>query len=270
MNNNIYKFSISSFLLGTVFTISILGIVREFSFWTDQNPNVTSAINSIKNIQIIKAVNASELYSEFVCPCCGKPLDPENICCGAMKQRIDFIDSLIKEGGSKEDIELAAVKEWGLSSLIKSEKQDEIKTKLLENAPEDSPRIEFIKSSYDFGEISQSEGIVSTEVRFVNSGKSDLVIDKLSSSCGCTSGAIVYKGKEGPSFTMPGHGKKNPENWSVSITPGDEAILKIYYDPNAHGKQDKAVLPITRTVSVFSNDPVNFEVKTKIELEQIP
>ena len=66
------------------------------------------------------------------------------------------------------------------------------------------------------------------------------------------------------------HGKENPKNWQVSIASGDSAQLKIYYDPMAHGIQKEDQLDITRTVSIFSNDPVDFEQKIKIELTQLP
>ncbi len=72
----------------------------------------------------------------------------------------------------------------------------------------------------------------------------DLIIDNMDSSCMCTSASVIYNGKEGPKFNMAMHG--NPKGWSVTIPPGDEAQLKIYYDPNAH-KELRG--PVTRTVS---------------------
>lgn len=238
--------------------------------------------NILKNYQIadsdkagnkknlIAPANAAEIYPEFICPCCGQPLNPDRICCGAMKERIDFIDEQVSAGFSQEEIMIMAVKEFGINSLAKPEVKEEIKNKLLAQAPQDSPRIVFAIDSLDLGEVSQAKGIVSAFFDFKNEGKSDLVINKLSTSCGCTSASIVYHDIEGPTFTMPGHGKKNPQNWSVSIAPGEKAQLKVYYDPNAHGKQKEKVLPITRTISVFSNDPVDFEKQIKIELNQIP
>ena len=68
---------------------------------------------------------------------------------------------------------------------------------------------------------------------------------------------------------MPGHSKENPTDWSVSIAVGDSAQVKVYYNPNAHGKQKENTLSITRTISIFSNDPVEFEKVVRIELTQI-
>ena len=64
---------------------------------------------------------------------------------------------------------------------------------------------------------------------------------------------------------MEGHGQENPTDWEVAIKPGDTAVLQVYYDPTVH---PDLIGPVTRTVSVFSNDPVEFETKVTIFLEQ--
>lgn len=51
----------------------------------------------------------------------------------------------------------------------------------------DLPVIEFEKDFYDFGKIIQGEK-VSYSFKFKNVGKSDLIISRVSSSCGCTVG----------------------------------------------------------------------------------
>lgn len=219
---------------------------------------------------IISAANAQEIYPEFFCPCCGQPLDPSNICCGSMKQRIDYIDTQVEAGLSKDEVMVNAVKEFGIDSLVEETTKEEITEKLIALAPADAPEIVFEQENYNFGEVSQADGIVFAYLNFKNEGKGNLIIDKLDSSCGCTSASIVYKGTEGPLFTMAGHGKENPKDWQVSIAPGEIAQLKIYYDPNAHGEQEEDVLSITRTVTVFSNDPIEFGKQVKIELDQIP
>lgn len=225
---------------------------------------------NVSGIIGLSAAKAEEIYPEFICGCCGKPLDPKNICCGMMKNMIDFIDKQTEKNISKDEIVINTIKEFGFNSLAKEETKDLYKKKLAEIAPADAPEIVFDKNSYDFGNISQKDGIVSVLFDFKNDGKKDLVIDKISTSCGCTSASIIYKEKEGPTFTMPGHGKENPKNWSVSIAPNDVAQVKVYYDPNAHGKQKESSMDITRTIDIFSNDPVNFQTQLRIELKQLP
>ncbi len=250
-----YFWQIATFVLLGMFLVNRVtpGIARVFNS------------NKLSNLTIIEPVQASEIYPMFTCPCCGEPLNKEEPCCGAMIQMIDFIDQQISERKSKDEVILETAKQFGLDRLTKEEDRDLLKQKLADLAPADAPKIELAEVEYDLGEVSQADGIVSTDFEFTNRGKSDLVINKLSSSCGCTSGVIVYKDEVGPQFTMEGHGQENPKNWQVAIAPGDSATLRVFYDPTVHPDLEGAV---TRTVSVFSNDPVEFEKKVTITLVQ--
>lgn len=217
-------------------------------------------------LQIIKPVLANELYPKFTCPCCSQPLNKEEPCCGGMTQIIDYIDQQVASGSSEDEIMMSTVKEFGIERLTEESDQIAIKQQLAASAPADAPKLEIVETEQDLGEVSQAQGKVSTDFEVSNQGQSDLIINKLSSSCGCTSATVVYKGEEGPEFTMAGHGKENPTDWQVAISPGDIATLRVYYDPTVH---PDLVGPVTRTVSVFSNDPVEFEQKVTITLEQV-
>jgi len=254
------------FLMGAL----ILGVLVTYSFTQTGGFGVKKSFATNQEASLLETVSAEEIYPLFVCPCCGKPLDKNKICCGMAKERIDYIDSQVSNGvktkASKDDIILAYVQKYGLTSFKDEAKQEEFKQRLSENAPQVRPQIVVEPTVYDFGQVSQAKGVVSTLLTLRNEGKVTLVINKMSTSCGCTSASIVYKGIEGPKFTMPGHGKENPTDWSVSIAPGDKANIKIYYDPNMHGDIRG---PITRMVSIFSNDPVDFIKEAKIELKQV-
>lgn len=224
-------------------------------------------VDDFSDITIVRSVSASEVYPMFTCACCNQPLNKEEPCCGGMTQIIDFIDEQVLLESSKDKVVLVTAKEFGLDRLTTEENRVALKQKLIDLAPEDAPKIEMEEIIRDLGEVSQAEGVASTDFELVNTGESDLIINKLSSSCGCTSGAIVYEGEAGPTFTMSGHGKENPTDWQVAIKPDDSAILRVFYDPSTHGDFVGAV---TRTISIFSNDPVEFESKVTITLEQIP
>lgn len=217
------------------------------------------------DIAIVKTVQASEVYPMFTCPCCGQPLNKEEPCCGGMTQIIDHIDAEVELEKTKDEVVLSTAKEFGLDRLTSEEDRVALKQQLADLAPADAPKIEISETDRDLGTISQKQGIVSTDFEFSNTGKSDLVINKLSSSCGCTSGSIVYKGEVGPEFAMEGHGKENPKDWEVAINSGDTATLRVFYDPTVHPDLEGAV---TRTVSIMSNDPVEFETQVTISLEQ--
>ena len=215
---------------------------------------------------IVSIVDAQEIYPMFTCPCCGQPLNKEKPCCGSAVQMIDFIDQKTSTGASKDEIILATAQEFGLERLTDASQRAAIRDKLLANAPKNAPRISVAQTKTDLGDVSLKKGVVTTEFTLENKGKSALVIDKLSSSCGCTSASLVYQGKEGPKFSMPGHGQEEPDpNWQVAITPGDQAQIKVYYDPTVHAD---LIGPVTRTVSIHSNDPVDFETKLTITLNQ--
>ena len=266
------------FLIGVL----ILGVLVTYSSAQMSGFGVNQLFASNQEVRqetsILEIASAEEVYPLFVCPCCGRPLDKNKICCGMAKERIDYIDSQVnpvrkqensngvKTKTSKDNIILAYVQKYGLNSFKDKTKREEFKQKLAERAPQIRPQIVVEPAVYDFGQVSTSKGIVSTMLALRNEGKAPLIINKMSTSCGCTSASIVYKGIEGPKFTMPGHGPKNPIDWSVSIAPGDEANIKVYYDPNMH-KDIRGL--ITRTVSLFSNDPVDFEKEVRIELEQV-
>lgn len=80
-------------------------------------------------------VSAKGIYPLFVCPCCGKPLDPDNICCDAAKELINYIDSQVNAGLSETDVIIQVVKKYGITSLIES-KRAEIESKLRKSDPD--------------------------------------------------------------------------------------------------------------------------------------
>jgi len=214
----------------------------------------------------VKPVSAKEIYPMFLCPCCGQPLNPEKICCGQAKERIDYIDSEIKAGKSKNEIVIDFAKKYGLNSFVDKNKAEEFKNELIAIAPANRPIISLSPETYNFGDVSQRKGTVFAYYELKNEGKSDLIISKLDTSCGCTSASVLYKNEEGPRFAMAGHGAKNPTDWEIIIPGGQTAQLKVYYDPDVH-KDFRG--PAIREIYIFSNDPVDFEKKVKIELNQV-
>ncbi|MDP3882931.1 MAG: DUF1573 domain-containing protein [Candidatus Staskawiczbacteria bacterium] len=223
----------------------------------------------IAGISIIETVSAAEIDSMFFCPCCQNPLDKENICCGQAQERIDYIDLLISKNFSKKEIISDYVKKFGIDSFVDEAQEQEFKKELEKTAPLDRPIISLDKSYIDLGDISQKNGIANAFFEIKNTGRTDLVISKMDTSCGCTSSTITFDGIEGPSFSMdmpmPGQ-PENPTDWSIAIPAGKTAQLKVYYDPNVH-KDLKG--PVTREVSIYSNDPVNSKIKVQIDLNQV-
>ncbi|MBN3034047.1 MAG: DUF1573 domain-containing protein [Bacteroidales bacterium] len=90
------------------------------------------------------------------------------------------------------------------------------------------PRIEYDKLEHDFGKILEGE-VVSYGFRFRNTGKSDLIISNVSTSCGCTV----------PKFPR------------IPIKPGEEKVLTVTFD--SHGRRGLQ----TKTITVLSNTQPN-------------
>jgi len=259
MQFKIQNFKILSLILGALLVLSLAG-----SVWLIQKNKSNSLTGSV-SFSLIKPVSAEEIYPLFICPCCGQPLDKKNVCCGEAQERIDYIDSLAAKNIPEKEIIIAFVKKYGLNSLVDTNKIEDIKQELVKFAPVERPIISLAPAEYNFGDISQKEGVVTAFFEIKNDGKSDLIINRLDTSCGCTSASVVFEGVEGPRFAMAGHGIESPAEWQVIIPPGEKAQLKIYYDPDVH--KDFRGFAI-REIYIFSNDPVDFEKKVQIELNQ--
>ncbi len=86
-----------------------------------------------------KNVSAEEIYPMFLCPCCGQPLDKNNICCDMAKDMIAFIDSQVAAGLSENDVIMKTVEKYGINSVIEP-KRKEITTALANKNPELFPK----------------------------------------------------------------------------------------------------------------------------------
>lgn len=212
---------------------------------------------------IIPSVSAEEMYSMFICPCCGREIGVD--CCGMAKERMVYIEALVEGKLSEKKIISTYVEKYGLNSFKSEEQKLEFKEDLIKKAPSKRPIISINTENYDFGDVSQAKGVVNTLFEITNTGKKDLIINKLETSCGCTSASIVYKDNEGPIFSMPGHGDDSPTDWEVTIPKGEKAYIKVYYDPDVHTDFRGTAI---REIHVFSNDPIDFEIKVEIELNQ--
>ena len=107
------------------------------------------------------------------------------------------------------------------------------------------PKIKFKETAWNFGKVKQGE-LLSHEFVFTNEGDATLVIQKVSTSCGCTA-ALVSADK---------------------IPPGKEGRIEIKFDTRGYGG------PVNKLVYVDSNDPGEshrqLEVAADIEIPPSP
>ncbi|MBI4992043.1 MAG: DUF1573 domain-containing protein [Candidatus Harrisonbacteria bacterium] len=103
------------------------------------------------------------------------------------------------------------------------------------------------ESNFDFGDISMADGKVSKVFTLKNRSENPLTINKIYTSCMCTTATLMLKdGKARGPFGMPGHGVVPRINQVIS---GDEEVrIEATFDPAAHGPA--GVGPIQRSVYV--------------------
>jgi hypothetical protein len=128
----------------------------------------------------------------------------------------------------EEYITISAKIEENFSNLTKKE---------IENAP----KIVFEDISFDFGKIKSKEKI-EHDFKFKNEGKSDLIIRKVKSTCGCTT-----------VFPKKGEG--------MVIKPGESNSVKVIFNPQGRkGMQNKSIY-------VINNDPKKSNIRLIIKGE---
>jgi len=103
-----------------------------------------------------------------------------------------------------------------------------------------------IRTRYNFGTVSMARGKVTTVFRITNTGTDPVIIRKLSTSCMCTTAALVKNGKSSEAFGMAGHTPIPAID--VPLTSKDDAAIEVVFDPAAHGPA--GVGPIERVVIV--------------------
>ena len=100
---------------------------------------------------------------------------------------------------------------------------------------------------YDFGTISMKNGNVMKEFTVTNTTDQDINVLTVLTSCMCTTAFVVEPSGsiKGP-FRMPGMGYVPPAN--ERIASGESRVIRVVYDPNAHGPA--GVGKINRTVTL--------------------
>ncbi|MBK8909193.1 MAG: DUF1573 domain-containing protein [Rhodospirillales bacterium] len=93
-----------------------------------------------------------------------------------------------------------------------------------------SPRLALEEMTLALGDVPNGK-IVEREVTVRNEGDAPLVVERITTSCGCTTAALE----------------------PMTIAPGASGVLTIAFDSGAHGPGLRG--PIMRDVRLISNDP---------------
>ncbi len=106
------------------------------------------------------------------------------------------------------------------------------------------------ETSFDFGEIVMGDGRVSRRVELTNNGGDQVTIEKVYTSCMCTTASIITaSGERYGVFGMQGHG--GTAKTKIEIGAGESVTLEVVFDPAAHGPS--GVGSIQRSIYIETN-----------------
>ncbi len=147
----------------------------------------------------------------------------------------------------------------GAYFVLSSGNQPQVPITTYKAADKHKPTVEVSETSYDMGTIKVSD---TKEKEFIvkNSGTKPLLLSEISSSCGCTSAQIIYKGTLSKVFSM-----HSQSDYVAQIEPNTSAIVKVVYMP--------FTMPIygivERQVFMSTNDPIKpkleFNIKANVQ-----
>ncbi len=102
-----------------------------------------------------------------------------------------------------------------------------------------------VDNQVDFGDIVNGE-ILTQNLTVRNDGDGELIVEAVSTSCGCTSATLE----------------------PMTIPPGGTGMLHLEFDSGAHGPDENGEL--LRQVFIASNDPDNPETVVEIRANVLP
>jgi hypothetical protein len=97
-------------------------------------------------------------------------------------------------------------------------------------------------TEYDFGIITKEQGVVKTLFSLSNTGDENVMIEEISTSCGCTSAKIS----------------------ETTIAPGKTVALDVFFDPNFHKEPQGR---FSRTVFLQTSEGIELQVKIYVHIE---
>lgn len=108
------------------------------------------------------------------------------------------------------------------------------------------------ESSFEFVSISMAAGKVSHRFWFRNESTAPVLLQRVYTSCMCTTATLVKGMRIIGSYGMPGHGPLPDVN--ESLAPNEAAYLDVVFDPAAHGPAG-----LGRTERVVTIEPARGE-----------
>lgn len=118
------------------------------------------------------------------------------------------------------------------------------------------------ESSFDFGTISMAAGKVAHSFKIKNVGAESAVIEKMYTSCMCTTAALELRGEKFGPYGMPGHGFIPKIN--ERLAPGEEAAVEVVFDPAAHGPAGVGLISRVVAIEYGGGEPLEFKFSAMV------
>jgi len=198
----------------------------------------TNVVKGEKKIRIMEIINVSDkdvkLGFSRVPPHVSLKAKPEILKAGEKGIIEGVYDSKLKDDwGYINDLVRLSIDDEVINNLylVVSANLTEDFASMTKSELEKAPVASFESTKFDFGKINQREK-ANVKFKFKNAGKSDLIIRKIRSTCGCTT------------VTPP----------NTVIKPGEESVIEAVFDAGVRkGKQHKII-------TVITNDPKHSQV----------
>ena len=107
------------------------------------------------------------------------------------------------------------------------------------------PQIAISENNLNLGDVVNGE-VVKHELTVQNNGQADLVVESVTTSCGCTQVTLE----------------------PMTISPGEGGTLHIEFDSGAHGPEITGIL--IRQIFIATNDPQQSELVVELEANILP
>ena len=112
-------------------------------------------------------------------------------------------------------------------------------------------------NNYDFGTISMAAGKVKHQFKIKNTGSKAVTINKMYTSCMCTTAALTIGDRQFGPYSMPGH--EAIPRIDQMVNPNEEVTVEVIFDPAAHGPAGLGRIQRTITIENNTGQPVEFQ-----------
>ncbi len=202
------------------------------------------------------------LFEGFACTCCGEAIGACQ--CGLAENMRADVRQRVEQGIGLAKLNMGMFASYGSGVFFDEEVAARARADLEASLPADRPILSADPMLLDLGSVTLDQAPYRARFALFNQGRSDLVINGLETSCGCTTAVLQVGDWRSPPMGM-GHSQEG-DGFSVILPPGGKANIYVSMDPLFHG--DAVLGPVMRTIRIQSNDPMQprFDLGLRLEV----